>query len=441
MSASDGMKFIQSWEDLVADKLQGIRRRAVLKSSFGIAAGLTVALKAPAIRAQDKSLSLMILGPDQKAVAWMKSALDEFKSKSGYAVELRQSDWGSAFQKLLTATASGTLADVCMMGQVMTPALASKGAFLPIDSYLKGWAEIDQFYVPMLKDGAFGGKSYALPVYADVRTAIYRSDILEKVGISALPTNWDDFKALAGKLSRKNGGPLDAPFFANQDKSVGLMQTYSQMLVQAGGSYFDAKGKSILSSESGLAALQYLVSFFAEGLANPNIVYQGTGPTPLVQGLAAMTYNSVVEPRNAHANNPGVEKFVVAGLPLSAKPGGTPATLAWINKLGIGANTKDPDGAWQLLSFLTSKDSSEKFAELWGGLPSRKDLKDAPFLASINKGFVDATQYAGALPITPNLLQIQKEVNIAMQSAIRQVQSPADVLAALDRKIDEITRA
>ncbi|MGY5775235.1 ABC transporter substrate-binding protein [Rhizobium sp. LEGMi135b] len=425
----------------MTDKLQGMRRRTVLKSGLGIAAGLTVALKAPAIRAQDKSLSLMILGPDQKAVAWMKGALDEFKSKSGYAVELRQSDWGAAFQKLLTATASGTLADVCMMGQVMTPALASKGAFLPIDNYLKGWADLDQFYAPMLKDGTFDGKSYALPIYADVRTAIYRSDILEKVGVSALPKNWDDFKALAGKLSKKNGGPLDAPFFANQDKSVGLMQTYSQMLVQAGGSYFDAKGKSILSSEPGLAALQYLVSFFAEGLANPNVVYQGTGPTPLVQGLAAMTYNSVFEPRNAHANNPSVEKFIVAGLPLSAKPGSTPATLAWINKLGIGANTKDPDGAWQLLSFLTSKGASEKFAELWGGLPARKDLKDAPFLASIDKGFVDATQYAGALPITPNLLQIQKEVNIAMQSAIRQVQSPAAILAALDRKIDEITRA
>ncbi|ACI59480.1 extracellular solute-binding protein family 1 (plasmid) [Rhizobium leguminosarum bv. trifolii WSM2304] len=416
-----------------------VPRRSVLKGGFGLAVGLGVTLKAPAMLAQDKSLSLMVLGPDQKATAWLKIALEEFKAKTGYEVELRQSDWGSAFQKLLTATASGTLADVCMMGQVMTPALASKGAFLPIDSYLKGWVDAEQFYAPMLKDGIFDGKSYALPIYADVRTSIYRSDILKKAGVETLPTNWDEFKALAKKLSTKNGGPLDAPFFANQDKSVGLMQTFSQFLVQAGGSYFDEKGKSILSAEPGQKALNYLVSFFAEGLANPNVVYQGTGPTPLVQGQAAMTLNSVFEPRNAHANNPEVEKFVIAGAPLSATPGGKPATLAWINKLGIGANTKDPDGAWQLLSYLVSKSSSEKFAELWGGLPARQDLKDAPFLANVDKGFVDATQYAGALPTTPSLLQIQKEVNIAMQSAIRQAQPPAEILSALDTKIDEIT--
>ncbi|HWU64562.1 MAG TPA: extracellular solute-binding protein [Ensifer sp.] len=421
------------------DFSRNVHRRSILKSGLGLAAGLGVMLKAPALLAQDKSLSLMVLGPDQKAVAWLKTALDEFKAKTGYAVELRQSDWGSAFQKLLTATASGTLADVCMMGQVMTPALASKGAFLPIDPYLKSWADADQFYAPMLKDGTFGGKSYALPIYADVRTSIYRSDILKKAGVETLPKNWDEFKALAKKLSTKNGGPLDAPFFATQDKSVGLMQTFSQLLVQAGGSYFDASGKSILSGKPGQQALEYLVSFFAEGLANPNVVYQGTGPTPLVQGQAAMTLNSVFEPRNAHANNPEVEKFVIAGPPLSSTAGGKPATLAWINKLGISANTKDPDGAWQLLSYLASKSSSEKFAELWGGLPARQDLKDAPFLATVDKGFVDATQYAGALPTTPSLLQIQKEVNIAMQSAIRQAQPPAAILAALDKKIDEIT--
>lgn len=414
-----------------------LKRRTLLK---GLAGGLAAGLYAPSIHAQSKSLSLMVLGPDQKAMVWLKSALAAFKAQTGFDVELRQSDWGSGFQRLLTAAASGTMADVSMMGQVMTPALASRGAFLAIDDRLSGWSDKDKFYPAMLADGTFGGKSYALPVYADVRTAVYRSDLLEKVGVSAdaLPSNWDDFKALAAKLSKKQGGPLDAPFFANADTSVGLMQTYAQMLYQAGGSFFDEAGKSVLSSKAGQRALEYLVSFFAEGLANPNIVYQGTGPRPLVQGRAAMTYNSVTESQNAALNAPDTQKFVLAGKPLSADPNGPPRTIAWINKFGIGANTKDPDGAWALLSFIASQEQSQKVAEMWGGLPARTDQNDAPFLANVSPGFLQATQYAGALPTAPNLLQIQQQVNIAMQAAVRQSGKPADILTALDKKIDEI---
>lgn len=412
-------------------------RRGVLQSGL---AGAALGLAAPAVRAQGKSLSLMILGPDQKTVAWMKDVLATFKDQTGYDVELRQSDWGSAFQKLLTAAASGTMADVSMMGQVMTPALASKGAFLSIDDRVADWADTDQFYGPMLKDGTYDGHQYALPIYADVRTAVYRSDFMEQAGYGAdaMPTTWDEFKAAAAKLAKKNGGPLDSPFFSGQDKSVGLMQTFSQMLYQAGGSFFDETGKSVLSNAAGQRAGEYLVSFFDEGLSNPNITYAGTGPRPLVQGISAMNYNSVNEAQNAAHNDPSVEPLILAGPPLKADEGSDPATIAWINKFGIGANTKDPDGAWALLSHLTSKDISVKAAEYWGGLPARKDQADAAYLADISPGFVAATQYAGALPTTPNLLQIQKEVNIAMQAAVRQQDTVANILSALDQKIDGI---
>lgn len=418
-----------------------LNRREILGAGLAGMASLSLGLTAVPARAADKKLSLLVFGPTQKSLDWLKNtALAEFTKQTGYEIELRQSDWASGFQKLLTAVASGTLADVTMMGEVMTAALTSRGAFLAIDDRLAKWADTGKFYPAMLKDGTYGGKSYAIPVYADVRTAVYRADLLEKVGVSkdGLPKNWDEFKALAQKLSKKNGGPLDAPFFALHDKGVGLMQTYSQMLYQAGGAYFDDAGKSQLASAAGVRALDYLVSFFKEGLANPNIVYSGTGPLPLVQGTAAMTYDSVNEQQNAVQNKPDVEKYILAGSPLSADAGGKPATIAWINKFAISARTQDPDGAWLLLSYLTSKDIASRFGELWGGLPARTDLKDADYLKTVSPGFVDATQYAGSLPTNPNLLQIQQQVAIAMQSAIRQDAPSKQILTDLDAKIDSI---
>jgi multiple sugar transport system substrate-binding protein len=412
----------------------------MLKSGAALAVGATAGLYAPYVKAQSKLLSMIVFGPNQKAIEWLTGALAAFKAEQGYDVELRQSPWGSAFQRVLTAAASGTLPDVTMMGQVMTPVLASRGAFLPIDDRLAGWSETDKFYQPMLKDGMYDGKSYALPIYADVRTSVYRSDLLEQVGVGAdaLPATWDDFKAVARKLSKKNGGPLDAPFFPNQDTSVGLMQTFSQLFYQAGGRFFDANGKSVLSSDSGVQALEYLVSFFTEGLANPNLIYRGTGARPLVQGIAGMALSGVFDDQNAAQNDPAVKKFITAGAPLKKDAAANPTTIAWIAKLGIGANTKDPDGAWALMSYLTSKASSEKFAEYWGALPARSDLTDAPFLGGLSSGFVEATKYADALPTSPNLVQIQSEINTAMQAAIRESGGAAQILAELDAKIDKI---
>ena len=417
-----------------------ISRRAVLKGGVFAAAGIATAIHAPAILAQDRRVSIMVLGANQLATAWLQEALAEFTAQTGNQVELRQSDWGSAFQKLLTATASGTLPDVTMIGQVMTPALASRGAFLAIDDKLSNWSDTGLFYPAMLRDGTYDGKSYAVPIYADVRTAVYRADLLSQVGVGtdALPSDWDQFKALAVKLSKANGGPLDSPFFGQNDKAVGLTQIFAQMLYQANGAFFDQTGKASLSNPAGVRTLEYFVSFFKEGLANANIVYQGAGASPLVQGSAAMAYDGVSIVSNAEQFNPDALPQLFAGKPLTADAGGDPKTIAWINKLAISAKTTNPDGAWELVSFLTSKQNSEKIAEFWGGLPARTDQADAPYLADVPAGFVTATQYAGAMPTSANLLQIQQQINVAMQSAIRRVAAPADILADLDRKIDEL---
>ena len=145
------------------------------------------------------------------------------------------------------------------------------------------------------------------------------------------------------------------------------MQTFSQMLYQAGGAISTTPASRSLSNDAGVTALDYLVSFYKDGLANPNVVYQGTGPRPLVLGIAAMSYNSVSVEQNAAENKPDVDKYILAGLPLRDEPGGTPTTIAWINKFAISANTKDPDGAWALLSFLTSKDISDKLPNCGAG--------------------------------------------------------------------------
>lgn len=419
-----------------------LTRRALLGTAAGAsAAALAGCSSSGGSAAGAKSLSLQMFGATQDLIDWLnKTALPKFADANGGAkVEIRQTDWGSSFQKLLTGAASGTMADVTMMGQVQTAALAAKHAFLSLDDYVKDWKDKQNFYPEMYKNGEYDGHQYAIPFIADTRTAVYRGDFLSQAGASvkSLPADWDDYKELATTVKSKVS-KVSAAAYWGQDNSVGLMQSFSQLLYQAGGSYFDSSGRSILSSEPGVRALTYMVSFFKAKLSNAGIVYNGSGATPLTQGATAMTLTGYSGKQNAEQYNPKVAKDIVAGRPFSAQVGGTPKTVAWINKFGVSAKSKDPDLAWALLSFLVSKENAAKLDQYLGGLPARTDLGDAKFLKSASKDMVGASQYAGALPQNPSMLEIQQKVNVAVQKAVRQQGDPKGLLTDLDKTIDAI---
>ncbi|SED91770.1 extracellular solute-binding protein [Ruania alba] len=417
-----------------------ISRRTLLQTAAAGAGGLALAGcgSGTSSGSSGDSLSLMLFGPTEEFLTWLReTVLTPFTEEHGIDVEVRQSDWGSGFQKLLTATASGSLADVTMLGQVMTPALASKNAFLPIDEYLADWPEKDAIYPDMLADGTYDGVSYAVPVYADVRAPFYRTDLLDQVGAS-IPTTWDEYRAVAEALDAESGGPLEFPTFWSQDNAVGMMQAWSQLLYQAGGAFFSDDGASTLASAEGHAALEYLVGYFDSGLSDPHLVYQGTGARPTIAGTAGMVFGSQTQLRNAAEFAPEVRDHLVAGPPLGGTATSEPTTIAWINKLAISATTDQPDAAWALVSTLASKDNAERYAEFFGGLPARSDLTDAAYLEDSEPELIAALADARALPTSPNLLEIQQEINTALQAAIRQERSVEETLQQLDATIDGI---
>ena len=418
-----------------------ITRRSVLKGGAALAAALPLAGYARHAFAQSGKLSLMLLGPSTDTTDAVKNRiLPAFKDKTGIDVELQQSDWGSGFQKVVTAAASGTLADVIMLGGIWTAPLASKNALLPIADYLGKWDDKANFYDAMIDDGAYKGVNYGLPLYSDTRTCLYRKDILETAGITEdkVPANWDDFRAMAQAVAKAGGSAAASPVFWNHDKSIGLQQSFAQLMLQAGGTYWGDDGSAQFSSDAGQAALEYMVSFFKDNLSNINQVYSGSGMTPIVEGSSVTHFGSVTTINNARTNAPDITPQIIASKPLAAKAGGAPVTSAWVNKLAISARTKDPDAAWELLSFLTNKDNSETLSDLYGGLPARKDILDAAYLKDIPPELPAAAQYVVPQPAHPNMLVIAPQINTSVEKALRMQADVKSVLAELDSKLNEI---
>lgn len=100
-----------------------------------------------------KQLSMLLLGASDATVTYVnKTAIPSFSDSSGIKVEVQQSDWGSGFQKVVTAAASGTLPDLVMLGGIWTAPLASKNTLLSIDDLLADYADKDAFYPAALAD-------------------------------------------------------------------------------------------------------------------------------------------------------------------------------------------------------------------------------------------------------------------------------------------------
>lgn len=420
-------------------------RRGVLAACGGAVLG-AAGLSACGSKGGSKdSLQFLLLGPTPQLLGIFKNKLiPAFAKQEGVHVSLQTSDWGSGFQKVLTAAASHALPDVLTIGGIWTAPLVSKGALRPLDDFTKDWADRSQYYAGMWKDCQFKGKTYAVPIYADVRAVAYRSDLFERAGLdpSKPPTNWDEYRQYAQKLVRKKGSRIVTEGADwGLDTSIGLQQAFAQLVLQAGGTYYTNDGKANFASDQGKRALDYLVSFYKEGLSSVDMVSKPTAPAALVSGSAAMTFANMGVLANAKVNDKRVLPKIKAGPPLAADAGGKPITSAWINKFGLSATTKNAEAGWKWLKFISEKGNLTALDEQYGLLPPRKDLANAAYLDGVDRDFITASNDVVPQPPNPQMLEIAQVINTELQRAIRLQVSSSQALETIDQKVDDLTGA
>lgn len=381
-------------------------------------------------------ISFLVLGPTQDLTDYLSTTLiPAFTEANGIEVELQTSDWGSAFQKVTTGAASNSLADVLVIGGIWTAPLADKNVLLDLTDRLSGWSDVDQFYPKMLADGAYQERNYAVPIAADIRSGIYRQDILDAAGVTAIPETWDEFRAAGEKMKGQPG--LVAPIDLGIDKSIGLQQAFAQFYLQAGGEYW-VDGKANFNSEPGQRALSYMVGLYNDGLADANMVYSGSGPRPLAAGQAGTMLQGVGMLGNAATNAPEVYDKLVVGPGLKADSSSESRPVAWVNKLAIAKSSKNPDAAWELLKFAAAKEQLSEISRLYEALPPRRDLADADWVDPLRRQILDTAENAVSQPPHANMLAIGPEINSLLEPAIRGSVGVEETLKAIDAKIDSL---
>ncbi|MDO9708168.1 ABC transporter substrate-binding protein [Paracraurococcus lichenis] len=309
-------------------------------------------------------------------------------------------------QRLTTdiATKAGQF-DILTIGNYEVPIWAKQGWLAPFDN-LPAAYDANDILAPVRTGISHDGKLYALPFYAESAMTYYRTDLLQKAGITmpAEPT-YAQIRDIAAKITDK----------ANQTYGLCLrgkpgwgenMAFVTPLVTAFGGQWFDAQWKPQLDTPAWRNAVTWystsLRDYGPPGATsngfNENLALFAGGrcgiwiDASVAAGLLYDTKQSQV-----------ADKVGFAPMPTGEFTGGP--TWLWSWNLAIPATSKQQDAARKFVLWATSKDYVKLVAQEngWVAVPpgtrqSTYDSPDyqkvAPFAGFVQKAIMSANPSA-----------------------------------------------
>ncbi|HZG67644.1 MAG TPA: hypothetical protein VEZ12_12925, partial [Herpetosiphonaceae bacterium] len=138
-------------------------------------------------------------GPDQP---FMQTLVDNFNSANPNVQVLMtaQSEYGT---QLDTAAASDTLPDVAIVNEDVVATQAFRNVIRPMDDVVAQMGlSADDFPEVAWNAGNVAGKQYAIPLSFVAMTMYYNEDLLKAAGLSAPPTDREEFEQAAAAMTK-----------------------------------------------------------------------------------------------------------------------------------------------------------------------------------------------------------------------------------------------
>jgi ABC-type glycerol-3-phosphate transport system substrate-binding protein len=408
------------------------------KSLLG-AGAMALALIGGTAQSQPRDLTfwtfLATQGTDPRSTA-LRTIVENFnKSQSKYAVKVESINFARIDNVVIQSTAAGQGPDILNVYTDQLPMHVAAKTVLPLDPYFsKLAAGAQKDFVFDLDFMRYDGKLMALPWETRVWLLWYRKDLLDKAA-APVPKTTDELAQAAAKISTDQ--VMGFGFGASTGAlGAGAMEAFVPFFWGAGGQLFDAKGNATVNTDAGVRTLTFFRDLVTKSkgmrasVAAMSVEDALTGVRAGTIGMTTMGSFRVGAARNAAATGSNLQTAPVPGW-TADKP--SPARLGG-QTLTIGANTKEPDGAWAFIQYYMSPASPLEFAKA-GVMPSRissyddKFFKDDPAAKDMQQ-WTDYAKRYGRMEKTPkDFSKLSEEVAKAIQKVIVQ---GADPKAALD---------
>lgn len=385
--------------------------------------------------------------------------------------------------RFLLGTAGGVPPDVIYYDRFAITEWAARGAFLPLDSFIKRDSDNaegihrEDYLSAAWDETIYGGHCYGIPVNIDNRALycnkallrraglVWQSDEEEvksgraKAGEARPPRNWQELKDYALKLTRKgeDGGISTLGFAPNYGNAWLYMYGWMN-----GARFMSEDGRTVmLDSPEVVEALEYMVDIY-DSLGGVQGVYafqqslQGGPLDPFINSQVAMKIDGNWFIETIAAYKPDMDVLVApAPMPQDRVDAGAPP-VSWSGgfAFSIPKTVRDPEASWKLIRAMVSRESElmshsrrAQQAHSMGRIyiprysPNAKisaelydtylaDANDVPETLKVAyRQFLDLLPFSRFRPVTPVGQRLWQEHVNAMEAALFHKHEPKEALS------------
>lgn len=352
-------------ENRAEAEARGISRRRMLGLMGGAGAGLFLAGcgGSGGSGSAEGEIEVWIMQPGSDPLEKLINGFtkDFMKANSGAKVDVQFVPWTSAHDRFVTAIGGGQVPDVAEMGTTWTPEFGSLGAFSPLGSEISG-----QYVSSLVESGRVNGEAFGLPWYGGARALIYRSDVLDDLGLEA-PKTWDDLVSVGEAINEETDL---YPFGAIGED----IHQYMPMVWQAGGEIATQSGdswKSEMDSPEAAEAFDFYAGLFRDRKFSPEGALTWTSVdlrSAFENGDIAMMIGGSWDAQGILGSAPDLEGKI--GTTLTPEgPGGNGDAFAGGSHLVVFGESQNPELATKYAEFLAAPERVNEFAGQLGFLP------------------------------------------------------------------------
>ena len=401
-------------------------------------------------------LPLCVFGETKLEVVWMgwpkdkvMQLVDRFEALNpDIAVDIQLVPFPKLFQTLEVRLSSGGTPDAYIVDGPLTASYAVRGNLLPLDGFFSK-ADLRSWFPSSVAAGTYNGKLYSVP-YTNSSAGLYFNKKVFQAGGVALPSQnpgdrltWEQVSDLARKLAEDSNGDGRLDTWGLIIEQVDRPYQLLPLVQSKGGKAINPDGLSTegcFTSPAFLEAATFYWKLFNEWKVSPQGLkdsaqsreYFGNGKSAMMLG--------------AEWNISRLAQFKDLDFGLSPHPafeGGRAVTPTGSWHVGVNSKTSHPNEAVQFVKFITGKEASITWHQLFGHAPARPDVYEAlPEVFSSPLWqvlFFEMKNTAVPRPLTPGYL----EYELILREAFNSIHFGADPKSTLEnasRRIDHELR-
>ncbi len=366
---------------------------------------------------------------------------EEFKAANpDIDVQLTFVAYEALEQKILTSAQSGGY-DVVLIDAPWTAKFAKAGFVKDVTDKLAA-TDRENIFTGALDAVSYGDKLYGMPWLNDTRYLFYNKKMLTAAGFDHAPATFQEMYDQAKVMKEK--GIVEYPIVASWAQAETLVCDFTSLTEAFGPGMVDATGKPVLTSESNVKALDFMVKTLKDGLTNPSSTefLEEDVRGVFSSGKAAFAlnwtymYNMAKDP---------AQSSITEDVGIAPSPGTEFKKSASVNGgmgLSVTSGSKHPEEAWKYITFLSSQDVQKRFAK--NALPIWKNLYSDPAVVATSPEVVAASiiqyEFLANRPRVPWYGELSLELQTQIQKSMLGELSPQEALQNVQTKAEEMQK-